>query len=280
MGWWRRTNSSPISSSSSSKFDGISYYHIVGYAGTSVGNTQTADTTLEDDGNAPGKVLGKSETNDQGVTDSVRNTNGGTVTNYELKLDAEGTPYIEVVVKGTGFYNKGGNNAAGTWDNDNAYPYLSFTQTGITTDLKGVAGYVNGANASAITDNKISSMTFNKYSVYTDASGNVGTAITASNAATFDKTSTTEASSGNGSGMVWGLQISTTSSTYNGDKAYDAVGSATEPAFDRWWAQTYHISTAVTEETLILTGNLSVQLSSGLVAVLPVSGGAIHFVLY
>ena len=257
----RRANSSPISSSSSSKFDGIAYYHV-----TITNDTTTASGVDVTDGNAPGTVVKDEKTisvyedNTKATTAEVKSiVTGGTV-----MLDEDGVPYIQVNVhinQNTATYSEGAD-ATATWacvDWGNSFG----------SDL------TNATNFGYVRSNKLNSDDVTKVPTSTDLTqgsdeyGNWNSAF--ADLTTWNDSHVTV----NGEAKT-GAGYQTFDEVYLQSTATQTAGSNTSS----YWLAIDHFSGTKDSNEVIKTGNLSVPLSSGLVAVLPVSGGAISILYF
>ena len=259
------TNSSPISSSSSDAFDGVAYYRINVVSELPTGVTASTFT----DGNALGEI---SATATNGWTGKSKYNSSQTVT-YKpaasigsiLKVDDNGIPFVDIYItapsegfaadKGASFGIATGSNPAIPLINSTIWWAGGLTKWALTTDdfSKSVPELSNFAG----------SYVYNQNAEWTTTS-------------TLDWDS-----------AKYGMASTTGKEDYSVDP-YNGMTNNTVTGVSQWrairWASTTTVSSSYADAsynlqgtvTPALTGNLSVQLSSGLVAVLPVSGGALE----
>ena len=229
--------SSPISSSSSDAFDGITYYHVSITKGTVEEGDKGVTPATDSDGNAPGKV-----TTEPGTEGTASNDFTNRKIEYSLKLDDDGNPYIDVAItttsKSATFMTK-----EAQWSGFTLASDTTLSGKFVTT---GRTAYSNSSNYSTVTTIPAYADINKTGDCETDRGFSHATQY-----ATFDNYFKTGESASQDNNVYYWFDIGYfDSSSSDNTKDTDAANS-------------------------IKTGNLSVQLSSGLVAVLPVSGGAI-----
>ena len=256
----RRAYSSPISSSVSSTFDGVAYYKVTvttdsnvsadqvngtnaTYSGTfseSAYNDYKAAVGTDVDGNLIGGIANFSQVARSAL--GMYNTSGSYQNVvYSLALDSAGQPYINVEIK----QSAAGNGVFNLLYNDG------------TTGLDAV-------NGTAISGKAI------KWAFENTTAETVAQATAAVQAApTTLHVNGTDVT--NNDGVVTSFDTADDWEVYSNNLADGSTN----------WLKINYVtggsvsSGAVTGGTAVLTGNLSVRLSDGLVAVLPVSGGTL-----
>ena len=225
--------------------------------------TSSLNEAADVDGNLPAQIVVTDDFDDQGMDNNTQVT-------YSLALDSEGQPYINVAITSPGGYLAAGvigddpSGAGGT--------YAGFEYK-LVSGTPALAGY----RAAAVADSN--------YTKVSDAR----TALYAATGVTSFYTG--DGSTNETSGNISLTSVNTTDKILADTGTdehiqYFLVDSATDGTVKNgatktfWYGINEYTDTtpANAATSIIMTGNMSVKLSDGLVAVLPVSGGAISII--